>query len=224
MEKGEASKRRWAEGFAVAAVSAVAVAALFWLRYPRTDTLGFVTGAACVYYVVREDLLNFPIGIANDFFLLAVFVRTRLFGNAALQVLFAVLGVHGWHQWLHGGADRGPLEVRRMSFPALAGSLGVVAVGTAGLTAGLWLVKGSAPVLDSLSTALQVVAQYLLNRKYLENWYLWIAADVLTVYLTWGASQLTALLYVAYLGLCVAGLVSWQRTIVRRARTVEGVA
>lgn len=71
----------------------------------------------------------------------------------------------------------------------------------------------AAPVLDALTTVLSLIAQWLLNRKRIDNWWAWIAADVLYVglYVRRGL-HLTALLYAVFILLCVWGLRRWRRS------------
>src|SRR5688572_33132621 len=73
-----------------------------WVPVPLSEALGFVTGVACVYLVVRENIWNFPVGIANNVFFLILFTRTRLYGDAGLHIVYMGLAVHGWYWWLHG--------------------------------------------------------------------------------------------------------------------------
>ena len=68
-----------------------------WLPTTATEILGFVTGAACVYLVVRQHIWNFPLGIANCAFFLVVFDEARLDGDAGVQVDYIVLNSHGWY-------------------------------------------------------------------------------------------------------------------------------
>jgi nicotinamide mononucleotide transporter len=185
-----------------------------WLPIPLTEALGFVTGAACVYLVVQQSIWNFPLGIANNIFFLILFGQARLFADAGLQIVYIVLGVHGWYQWLHGGAHRTPLKITRASWRLWAVLLSLIPVATWGLVLVLRRVNGAAPVPDAFTTVLSLGAQYLLNRKLLENWVLWIVADVIYIYLyiTRGL-HLTAVLYFVFLCLCIAGLVRWRQTL-----------
>ena len=90
----------------------------------------------------------------------------------------------------------------------------VYCAATAGLYWFLLWARGSSPGLDAVTTALSLVAQWMLNRKYLENWLVWIAADVLYVYLYITRElYLTAGLYALFLVMCVAGYVSWRRSL-----------
>jgi nicotinamide mononucleotide transporter len=195
----------------------VAASAAGALPYGLTETLGFVTGGACVYLVVKENVWNFPVGIANNVFFLALFAGARLYGDAALQIVYVALGLQGWYLWLRGGRGRTALAVTRAPRRMLAGVAVFVVAGTAALTPALRAAGDSAPLLDALTTALSLAAQYLLNRKAVENWLLWITADVLYIYLYLARGlQPTAVLYFVFLCLCVAGLRNWLRTLARR--------
>ena len=185
--------------------------------FDLTEALGFVTGAACVYLVVKENVWNFPVGIANSAFFLVLFAGARLYGDAALQVVYIALGFQGWYLWLRGGENRTALRVERASRRLLCGVAAFVLAGTAALTLVFRAVNDSAPFLDAFTTILSLGAQYLLNRKAVENWLLWITADVVYVYLYAARGlHLTAVLYFVFLCLCVAGLRSWLRTLSAR--------
>jgi nicotinamide mononucleotide transporter len=185
-----------------------------WFPSPVTETLGFVTGAWCVYLVVVQHIATFPLGIANNVFFLVLFYEARLFGDAGLQVVYMALAVHGWYWWLHGGENRGRRRVSRVTLRHAAVLAGLVAVGTWALKAVLDVVSGSAPLLDAFTTTLSLAAQYLLNWKFIENWYVWILADVIYIYLYWVRGlHLTAVLYLVFIGLCAAGLAEWRRSL-----------
>lgn len=199
-----------------AVASAVLMVAAWrqWVPTSFTEAFGFATGAFCVLLTVDAHIANFPVGLANNVFLFVVFLWARLYADMSLQVVFFVLGVIGWWGWLYGGANRTRLTITRTArwewivLPPLA------AVLTWGMS--LWLAQlgDAAPVRDAATTVLSIVAQYLLNRKRLEHWWVWILVDVISVQLYVDrAIYLTAGLYVLFLGLCVAGLVQWRRTL-----------
>jgi nicotinamide mononucleotide transporter len=190
-----------------------------WVPISLTEALGFVTGVACVVLVVKQHVGNFPVGIANNVFFFVLFTRTRLYGDAGLQVVYILLALHGWWNWLYGGVQHTALQVARISRRGFA-LVGLhVLLLTALLVWTLRLVNGAAPLLDAFTTALSLGAQYLLNRKFIENWWLWMTADVIYVglYLSRGL-HLTAALYAIFLGLCWVGWREWQGALVSAAR------
>jgi nicotinamide mononucleotide transporter len=176
------------------------------------EVFAFGTGAACVLLVIDERVWNFPVGIANNVFFFVVFWRSRLYGDMTLQVVYAVLGFMGWWRWSRVGMDRRPLRVTRA--PVLERVLLIVAgaVATVLLTAHLRRIGGASPVLDSVTTVLSLAAQWLLNGKRIDNWYVWITADILYVGLYLDRRlYLTAMLYAIFIAMCVTGLARWRR-------------
>jgi nicotinamide mononucleotide transporter len=134
-----------------------------------------------------------------------------------LQPVYLALSIYGWYEWLHGGAQRTELQVSRAT-PRLLGALAVINIVTwVSLAAILRRTDAALPWLDALLTTTSLVAQWMMTRKILESWLLWIAVDV--VYVPMFFSQrlyATALLYAAFLVLAVMGFVEWRRSLVRR--------
>jgi nicotinamide mononucleotide transporter len=74
-------------------------------------------------------------------------------------------------------------------------------------------IHDSAPFLDAVTTVLSLIAEYMLARKLLENWAVWITADIVYIGLyTYRSLYLTAILYALFLTMCIVGVVSWRRT------------
>jgi len=177
------------------------------------EAVSFVTGAICVWLTVRESVWNFPVGLANVATFGVVFFRARLFADAALQVVYFVLGVVGWWTWVYGGENRTALRVTRAS----GRELSAVGVAVAAATLGIWQLLqpygGSASFWDAFTTSLSLGSQWLLNRKKLESWMGWIAVDVIYMPLyLWKELYLTAVLYALFLVLAVMGYRAWRAT------------
>ena len=77
-----------------------------------TEILGFITGAVNVWLLARQNIWNWPVGLANNGLYVAVFLAAGLYGDAGLQVVYITLGIYGWWTWAHPGARAG-LEVTR---------------------------------------------------------------------------------------------------------------
>lgn len=185
-----------------------------WVPISFVEAIAFVTGAACVWLTAKENIWNWPIGIANSAFFLYLFLQQRLYADSALQILYIVLGFLGWHWWLWGGKEKTAMKVARIDLPHLIALPIATIAATAIMYFHLVNVKDSAPFLDALTTALSLTAQYMLTRKMLENWFVWITADIIYIGLYADRSLfLTALLYALFIALCVQGYVGWKRTL-----------
>jgi nicotinamide mononucleotide transporter len=179
-----------------------------------TETLGFLTGVVCVWLIVKENIWNWPVGITKNVFYVIVFWRARLFADMSLQFVYIALGVLGLYRWLYGGAKHDALQISRISGKtSICLSVFIVASVTA-LTIYLRRVQDAAPFLDACTAVLSICAQYLLTKKVLENWWLWIITDTISVGLyLYKSLALTALLYAVFLAMCITGLVQWRRTL-----------
>jgi len=188
-----------------------------WFAAHWLELFGAVTGAISVWLAVRESVWNWWVGIVNNLVYLIVFFGQRLFGDASLQVFFLVISVYGIVRWLHGGDRGGAAPVRRIG-AAETGVLAVtLVVATFGLQRYFVALNDAAPLLDAFTTAGSIVAQYMLARKYLENWLLWIVVDVVSIYLyAWKGLWLTSPLYALFLAMCIVGFVQWRASF--RAR------
>ena len=146
----------------------------------RGEVLGFLTGVACVWLAARNHIGNFPLGVANSLLLLQLFLRTRLFADAALQLFFIALNLRGWWQWArHGAAPVLPITSASRSQLATAAVWSIAGIPT--LTLVLTLARGSVPLFDASITALSLVAQWLMNRRLLQSWWWWMVVDVISI-------------------------------------------
>lgn len=177
------------------------------------EAVGFVSGAVCVWLVVRENVWNFPIGLLNVMTFSVVFFRVGLYADAGLQVVYFVLGCIGWYLWLFGGENRTRLHVGRASAIELLLCLTFVVISTLSLWSLLSHVGGSASFWDALTTSISLAAQWLINRKKLESWCFWIVVDVIYVPLyIYKELYLTAALYAVFLAMATMGLFQWLAT------------
>jgi len=179
------------------------------------EAVGFVTGVVCVWLYTRENVWSWPIGLLNALLFVVVFFQARLYADAGLYVIYAVLSVYGWYQWLRGGTEQSALEISRVTPRAALVLLGLVVVGVAGLATGLATYTDAAlPFWDSLTTAMSLAGQWMLAKKLFENWLVWITVDVIYVGVYIARElYLTAGLHGIYLGLAILGYFAWRNSM-----------
>lgn len=195
-----------------------------WILTEWMQILGFATGAACVLLAARRNVWTYPIGIANNIVFLVVFVPAGLYASAGLQVVYLALGVHGWIRWTRG-VEHDREYVARTPRRAVPWLIAIGIVGAAVLT---WVLAtftdSQVAVADAGTTAASLVAQYMLNRKWIENWGVWIAVDVAFVALSIATGLwIIAALYALFVVLCIGGWRGWHR-VMREGTDVEAAA
>jgi nicotinamide mononucleotide transporter len=176
------------------------------------EAFAFVTGALCVWLVVRQSVWNFPLGLLNVAAYSYVFYNYKLYADAGLQIAFFGLIVIGWYLWLYGGERRTALKVSVAGRMEWGWVVAFIAISTLALWALLTHLGGAAKFWDALTTSISLAAQWWLSRKRVENWHLWIVADIIYVplYVSRGL-YLTAILYMIFLVMAVLGLLAWRR-------------
>ncbi len=183
-----------------------------------TSALEFVAvsfGLVSVYLSAREHIVSWPTAIVNVGIFFVLFWKAKLYADAVLQLFYLVLSVYGWHKWLYGGAAQTRLLVSRTQRRHWMVLVPLVAVGGLGL--GVLLARftdSPAPYFDALLTAGSLAAQWMMTRKLLENWIVWIIADAVYVpVFIWRGLPLTALQYGVFLLLAAMGWFGWRLSL-----------
>jgi len=178
------------------------------------EVVAVVLALAMVGCNIREIHWGWPLAAASSALYFLLFWRSRLYGDAGLQVFFAVVALWGWYQWLRGvRADGSALKVATLSRRDCL--LAVIASAVLWPVTALFLMKFTdtdVPWWDGFPTAVSVVGQFLLARKYLENWIVWIVVNTVSVGLfAYKGLWLTVGLYVVFIVLSFVGWHAWKK-------------
>lgn len=185
------------------------------------EWIAVACGILNVSLIIRRSIWNYPFGFAVVTLYFFIFWEYRLYSDALLQVYFFVIQIYGLYVWLNGRAPDGRVIVAYLGVSMFTLCIGATAV--------VWLIVASlitaytdaaAPYWDAAVAALSISAQFLLSRRFLESWYLWIAVDVLAIGLFYSRGlEPTAALYVMFLGLAITGLIQWRRATMQTLAT-----
>ena len=179
------------------------------------EILGFLTGAICVYLNTRQNVLGWFFGIINAILYVAVFWQVRLYADVGLQGYYFVTSIYGLWLWLYGGKSHDGVQVSNT--PARLYIIFAIIFVVVTLSWGFLLgrfTNASLTYADSALTIASLIAQWMMARKYLENWIIWIVADACyTAMYFYKDLHLTAILYFVFLVLAVMGYVQWKRDI-----------
>ena len=185
------------------------------------ELLAALIGAISVYLSVRQNIWSWPTAIVNVVVYAVVFYQAKLYADMGLQVIYAALSIYGWYEWLYGGENRTELRVSRTG-PRLGALLTGIALAGSALVG--VLLRGATdaalPFIDSFLSSTSLVAQWMMTKKKLENWLVWIGVDVLYVGMfIFKHLYVTAGLYAVFLALAVRGHIDWRRSMAELAST-----
>ena len=184
----------------------------------RIEILAVVFGIVSVYLSTREHIWSWPTALVNVTLYFIVFLEAKLYADMGLQVVYFALSLYGWYEWLYGGEHRTELHVSRVT-RSLGVRLALIGL-TSAVVLGTILARftdAALPYLDSLTTSTSLVAQWMMTRKILENWAVWVAVDVVYIGMfIFKQLYLTAGLYTVFLVLAVMGFRKWKRSWAER--------
>ncbi|TDM06283.1 MAG: transporter [Ideonella sp. MAG2] len=177
------------------------------------EVAAFALAILMVLANMRVHPVAWPLAIVSSALYALLFAHYRLWGEAGLQLVFIVVALWGWQQWLRKGPlSASPLLVSRLTAAQRRWALGLTLAAWPVLA---WLLSAhtnsDVPWLDALPTVASLTGQVLLAQKRIENWPTWVAVNVVSVGLfAVKGLWLTVILYSLFTLLALQGWRAWQ--------------
>ena len=184
-------------------------------------SLAGITGVICVVLVARGNILNYIFGFVNVSLYAFISYKAGLYGDAALNALYYFpMQFIGWYSWVRRREEAESVTVvaRRM----VARERVYLALTSILLTAIvawiLYLFNDPQPVKDSATSVLSVIAMFLMVRRFMEQWTLWVAVNIISIVM-WSIallkgeshSALMVIMWIFYLANSINGWITWVR-------------
>jgi nicotinamide mononucleotide transporter len=182
-----------------------------------------VLGVTGVVLNAREKVIARPVGIVGAIMSSFIYYPAGLYAKCLLNGIFLVLNLYGWYWWLYGGTHKTHLQISRTSPLTLMRVLLAGLIGTVALGSLLYRYShADLPYWDSLHTAMCLTAQWMLVNKKLENWAVWMVADVLyLVVLYQKGLYIFSGLHVCYACLAIYGYRTWRQSYQEQREQVD---
>ena len=185
------------------------------------ELIGTLFGLISVYLATKTNILTWATGIINELFLFILFFQVKLYADMFLQVFFFVVTLYGWYNWkqMPKENDITKTELKTKIWLLSAIVVGTTIVGFLISNIHMYLpqyfkTEASYPYADSFVMVLSIVATILLAQKKIEAWYLWIAVDIVCVFLFYKKGiTFLALEYFVFLGLATYGFLNWKKQL-----------
>jgi nicotinamide mononucleotide transporter len=180
----------------------------------RLETFAAATGLICVWLNTKANAWGWFFGILSVTPYIYVFYGSGFYGEMLLHFVYLVLNIFGWYNWLRGGKAGSELPISRIGQQELIALMSIASVATVG-SAYIFsqYENASFPYLDGFAMSFSLAGQWMLMRKQIENWIIWIVVDILYVFMFYQKGlYLTCGLYMVFLVLCLKGLWEWQRS------------
>ncbi len=176
------------------------------------DWLAFVFGVLGVVLTIRQNILCWPVSLIGVITSLVAFYQQRLFGDAALQIIYFIYGLFGWYQWY--SADKSSFKISSIPPKFLAFLLMFSLILFFGIYYLLVAIKGDKVLADAILTTLSLTTTYMMIKKWIENWLFWVVIDLAYVGLYISKEMyLFSVLYLVFSVVALAGFFEWRKEL-----------
>jgi nicotinamide mononucleotide transporter len=193
---------------------------LSWIGAHWVEVVGALLGIIYVVLSIKQNILTWLLGLLTSLLYIFVFFDTGFYADMSLQFYYVWVSIYGWIIWYRGKpTDQGKEELPVTNVTKRL--MPILLIITIVLWALIWFVlkkftDSPVPVGDSFITALSIVATWMLARKIVEHWLVWIVADTVSflLYLYKGMYP-TVVLYIVYAMAAIWGYVEWRRNMAK---------
>lgn len=178
------------------------------------ELLAALTGFIAIYFQIKAKPIYWPVSIINVLLYMFVFFQAKLYAEIMLQIYYLAISIYGWIFWTksnhlpQAAISRCSLHLLFILFIAFIILWIVMA----------YLLKNytntDVPYIDSFITSLSFIATYMLARKKIENWLIWIFVDAISIGLYfYKGLYLTILLFAVLTILAIIGYLNWRKRL-----------
>lgn len=181
------------------------------------DIVTTVLGLAYIIFEYRASVWMWLVGFMMQSLGIVLYYQKGLYADCGMEFYYLAMTVYGYWKWIHGSTEKKELPIRHFPKKMVLPWLGIIAL--------VWFViyliltnftNSNVPVADSFTTALSIIGIWALAHKYLEQWFIWIAVDVVTCGLYFYKEiPFKASLYALYVVIAVFGYFKWKKMINR---------
>lgn len=186
-----------------------------WLQAHYIEIVGVVFSVIYLLFSIRQNILLWPTGMISAILYMVVFFKAKFYADMGLNAYYFFISIYGWIVWQKGKRE----SDRQIAIVRIQWKPGLILAGLTGLAfLGIGLIldrytDSPVPYWDALTTAMSFTATWMLARKILEHWIIWIIVDAISMglYLYRGLYP-TMILFAIYTTMAVIGYLEWKKS------------
>ncbi|MDN3676053.1 nicotinamide riboside transporter PnuC [Flavobacterium paronense] len=189
--------------------------------YPTYEIVLEVTailfGLLSVWYAKKDNILVFPTGIINTAIYTYLLWKWSLLGDMMINFYYVLMSIYGWYHWTRKKENVVEFPISRMNTYEKKVSI-VLFIGTIVFVIAVYTFFDKfthwTSYVDTLVTGIFFVGMWLMARRKIENWILWIIGDIISIpmYFVKGYS-FTSIQYLIFTIIAIFGYLEWKRTL-----------
>lgn len=189
-----------------------------WAVSNWVEITGTIFGLAYIFFSIKQHILTWPIGLITSVLYIYVFFVSKFYADMALQGYYVWVSIYGWYLWRKGPSSN--TEEKTLKVTKTNGKMALVLLlVSVVLTVAIYFIlsrftDSPVPVGDAITTAFSIVATWMLARKKLEHWLLWVLIDAFSMALyIYKGLYATTILFGVYTIAAIIGYFEWRKTM-----------
>ena len=190
---------------------------IVWIRSNYIEFCAALFSIIGVWLTTKQIIWCWPVALAGLLLYAYIFFYSQIYLQAILQIFYIAMTLYGWYNWIHGGENSSELKISR-----LKGKESLIYFIT-------WLIfslifgylfnrytQDPLPWLDSLTSVCGIITTYLMAKKILENWIIWIVNDIIVVGICFYQKlYISSVLYIIFIILAIYGFIEWRKELIK---------
>jgi nicotinamide mononucleotide transporter len=191
-----------------------------WIENNTIELLGAFLGVLYVLFSIKQNIFTWPTGLLTSALYIIVFFQSGFYADMGLQFYYVFISIYGWYYWLKGGKniETSSQKITILSVKKISKKL-IIQLSVVFIPVYIFILyilleytDSTVPFMDTLTTALSIIATWMLAKKYIEHWLIWIFVDLLSTGLyIYKNLWPTVVLFVVYTTMAVIGYMEWKK-------------
>lgn len=190
-----------------------------WLFANKVEIFGFLVLVFYLYFSIKQNILLWPFGLIGALVYIYIYYSAQLYADMSLQVYYVLISIYGWFYWktAKDKNENVKLEVKytnkNLALLLLITTLFLFIIFSFILAK---YTNASLPYWDALTTAAGITATWMLAKKYIEHWIVWVFVNIISVIIyIYKDLHITAVLFVIYTTMAIVGYFQWRKQLIK---------
>lgn len=193
---------------------------LLWITNNYIELLGLFFGLLYILLSIKQNIWCWPVGFITSALYVYVFFVTKFYADMGLQVYYLMVSVYGWYHWMFGAKSKkqddlkiSKTNIKLAIYLFLAASILFIIISYILVN----YTDSEIPYWDAFTTAASFVATWMLARKIIEHWIIWIIVDSVSLGLyIYKELYPTVILFAVYTILAILGYIEWKKELKKK--------
>jgi len=187
------------------------------LSFITLEAIAFIFGILSVWYAKKENILVYPTGLVATIITIYLLYKAQLIGDMMMNFYYSVMSIYGWYNWSRVKDAKKLVPIAwANNRERIIGLL--LCLATMLVTYGVYRYFGkeikTENYLDIFTSGVFFTAMWFMANKKIENWVLWILADIITVPLyAYRGLGILSLQYLIFTVLAIQGYIAWKKSL-----------